>query len=171
LGVTAHAGETTTAGFKSVEDTLFLNPHRIGHGVCLGHDINHPVSRRIKEEGVFLEVCPASNIGTGFSKGYDDHPIDKLHRAGFKVTINTDNRLMSNVTLTDEMHRVHEAHNWALIDFFHVTMNAIEGAFASIEEKNWLRSHVCAHYQLDHNGGANSSIATERDNVSLDKEL
>ena len=91
-------------------------------------------------------MCPASNIGTGIVKTYEEHPIDRMHKAGFMVTLNTDNRLMSRVTLTDEMYNVMQAHKWTGKDFYSITLNAVHGAFLAEDEKTALRIRIDEHY-------------------------
>ena len=105
LGVpcTAHAGEAR--GAASVTETLDrLRPSRIGHGV---RSVEDPaVVARLVREGVHLEVCPSSNVQTDVVDTYRDHPIEALRSAGVPLSVSTDARTITDVTLTTEYGRL-----------------------------------------------------------------
>ncbi|MDG2234135.1 MAG: adenosine deaminase, partial [Ilumatobacter sp.] len=82
-----------------------------------------------------LEVCPTSNVNTGVAPTIAEHPIGMLRRLQFRVTVNTDNRLMSNTTMTNEMLELHKAFGWGLDDFQWLTVNAMKSAFAPFPER------------------------------------
>jgi len=99
LGLTIHAGEA--AGPESIEQAVFdCGADRIGHGCRLIDDL--VLLERLRRHNVTLECCPSSNVHTGAVASLDVHPLRQLAQAGVRVTINTDNRLMSNTTLTQE---------------------------------------------------------------------
>ena len=125
LGLTIHAGEAD--GVESIRAALDCGADRIGHGVRIIDDLTEtpdgvvlgPVAREIQLRGVSLEVCPTSNVHTRAAgvQTFAEHPIDRLARAGFAVTINTDNRLMSDVTVLDEYTSMAEVFGWGAGEF------------------------------------------------------
>jgi adenosine deaminase len=88
------------------------------------------VAQRVLEEGVPLEVAPSSNVQTGAYPTLAAHPVERLHRAGFTVTLNTDNRLMSGVSLSSEFTDVVAAFGWGWDDVQTVTERALRAGFA-----------------------------------------
>jgi adenosine deaminase len=104
LALTVHAGEADAAG--RVVEALRLGASRIGHGIRLADALHDPQQRGLVDEvierGVHLEVCPTSNVHTGATASIGTHPITALWRAGVSLGVNTDNRLMSRITLGGE---------------------------------------------------------------------
>ena len=104
LALTLHAGEAD--GPERVVEAARLGARRIGHGVALAQALADPARRwmvdEIKERGVHLEVCPTSNVHTGAARSVAEHPIRALWDAGVSLSFNTDNRLMSRISQTDE---------------------------------------------------------------------
>ncbi len=104
LALTIHAGESW--GPDSIRQALFYaSTHRIGHGITLVQDpvlMQYVVNHRIA-----LEICPTSNVQTRVVSGFEDHPIRRLADAGVAVTVNTDNRLFSRTSVTEELWRTH----------------------------------------------------------------
>jgi adenosine deaminase len=100
----------------------------------------------VRDRGIALEICPSSNLQTGaiagFGEGIESHPVDMLYQLGFNVTINTDNRLMSGVTLTDEFELLVETFDYDLDDILELTLNAAEAAFLPLEEKEALVEYI-----------------------------
>ena len=104
LNITIHAGESF--GPASIRQALFkCGAHRIGHGVTLGQDPD--LLRYFVDRQIPLEVCPTSNVQTHVVASYEAHPVAEYVRAGVPVTINTDNRLFSHTTMTDELFLAH----------------------------------------------------------------
>lgn len=100
LGITVHAGEDD--GPQSVKSAIrCLGAKRIGHGVRIIQDPE--VVKLAADNGVVLEVCPTSNVLTHAVSSLEEHPIRQLYDAGVKVTVNTDDPVVCNVTLTDEI--------------------------------------------------------------------
>jgi adenosine deaminase len=132
LHVTLHAGEAV--GPASVADALDQGAERLGHGVRVVEDLAAdgspgPVARRVLAGDVCLEVCPTSNVHTGLCEDVSSHPFDRLRRAGFRVTVSTDNRLMSGVTATSELVAVSEAFGYGLDEVEALTLTAADAAF------------------------------------------
>ncbi|MDQ1623311.1 MAG: adenosine deaminase [Actinomycetota bacterium] len=104
----------------------------------------------VRDRGIALEICPSSNLQTGaiagFGEGIGSHPLDMLYQLGFNVTINTDNRLMSGVTLTDEFELLVETFDYDLDDLLELTLNAAEAAFLPLEEKEALVEYINEAY-------------------------
>jgi len=143
---TIHAGEA--AGTDSIRAALDgARAERLGHGVRIADEVPvdgplGPVAQRVLDQGVPLEVAPSSNVQTGAYASLAAHPVDRLHRAGFAVTLNTDNRLMSGVSLTSEFTGVVATHGWGWDDVQTVTERALAAAFVDAAERARLLADV-----------------------------
>lgn len=143
ISKTAHAGEA--AGPESVWDTIKkLKPTRIGHGVRSYEDPE--LINFIKTEKIHLEVCPTSNIQTNVYDTHSDHTIDKLYEEGISVSINTDGRTTSNVSLADEYRKLHHTFGWNQEHFLQCNLNALDAAFIPEKEKEKLKPILKAGY-------------------------
>ncbi len=104
----------------------------------------------VRDRGIALEICPSSNLQTGAIAGFGgsiaDHPLDLLYQTGFRVTINTDNRLMSGVTLTDEFELLVDVFDYDLDDLLALSLNAAEAAFLPLEDREALADHLIEAY-------------------------
>ena len=129
---TIHAGEASDA--MSVLSAISFKPQRIGHGVRSVE--NEEILKLIKNKNIPLEICPTSNIQTNIYKKYQYHPLKKLYDFGIKITINTDNRTVSNINLSKEYKKIIKYFNFKLEDFQKITVNAINSAFISAIEKD-----------------------------------
>jgi len=89
----------------------------------------------VRDTRVPLEMCPSSNVHVGAVSSIAEHPIGLLARLRFRVTVNTDNRLMSDTTLSEEFLRLHEAFGWDLADVRWATINAMKSAFLPFDER------------------------------------
>ena len=89
----------------------------------------------MRDKRIPLEMCPASNVQTGAATSIAEHPIGLLTRLRFRVTVNTDNRLMSRTSMTDEMWALVEAFGYALDDLRWFTINAMKSAFLPFDER------------------------------------
>jgi adenosine deaminase len=147
--ITIHAGEGF--GLPSIWEAVQLcGANRLGHGVRVIDDIT--ITERGAELGdlagyirnvrVPLEMCPSSNVQTGAAASIADHPIRTLAELGFRVTVNTDNRLMSNTTLTREFVLLAEAFDYSLTDMRWLTLNAMKSAFHAHPERLRLIEQV-----------------------------
>jgi adenosine deaminase len=139
---TIHAGEAY--GLPSIWEAIQLcGAERLGHGVRIIDDIdlNHTPARLgrlaayVRDQRIPLEMCPSSNIQTGAAANFADHPIGDLARLRFRVTVNTDNRLMSATSMTREMTELVNAFNWTFLDLQRVTINALKSSFIPFEER------------------------------------
>ena len=89
----------------------------------------------VRDRRVPLEVCPTCNVQTGAAASIEEHPIDLLRRLRYRVTVNTDNRLMSRVTLTSEFQVVANTFGVGLDEMEWLTTNAMKSAFAPFDER------------------------------------
>jgi adenosine deaminase len=148
LHVTIHAGEAY--GLASIREAVEVcRAERLGHGVRIVEDLSDgdpPVlgetARRVRDGRIALEVCPSSNVHTGAVASLRSHPIDRLLRAGFVVTVNTDNRLMSDTWATRELERCVETFGWGLDEVTTVLHNGVEAAFCDESLRRRLRDAV-----------------------------
>ncbi len=139
---TIHAGEAY--GLPSIWEAIQIcGAERLGHGVRIIDDINFsgsqpklgPLASYVRDRRIPLELCPTSNLQTGAAKTYSEHPIGKLAKLRFRVTLNTDNRLMSNTTMTHEMSQCVKSFDWKFADLQRVTVNALKSSFIPFEER------------------------------------
>lgn len=128
---TIHAGEAD--GKNSILKAISFNTKRLGHGIRCIEDMD--IVKLIKDKDITLEVCPTSNIQTNIYQDYQSHPIKKLYDLGVLVTINTDNRTVSNITLTEEYQKLNKTFGFNVSDFKRMNINAIKAAFLSEIEK------------------------------------
>ena len=142
---TAHAGESR--GADNVWETLQqLAPSRLGHGV---RRIEDPaLLHHLRKEQIHLEVCPSCNVQTNVFKTYADHPIDRLYRAGISVGVNTDDRTLVNITLSQEYKKLHETFGWEPVDFFNCNSNALKAAFIPDVVRNKLLARLADGYNI-----------------------
>jgi adenosine deaminase len=141
--ITIHAGESF--GLPSIWEALqFAGAERLGHGVRIVDDITvrddgsielGRLAAFVRDRRVPLEMCPTSNVHTGAAASVAEHPIDLLRRLRFRVTVNTDNRLMSNVTLSSEFAELDKAFAIGLGEMEWLTINAMKSAFAPFDER------------------------------------
>ena len=140
---TIHAGEAY--GPRSIWKALqWCGAERLGHGVRIIDDITvHPdgdmelgrLAHSIRDRRIPLEVCPSSNLHTGVVDDLADHPIRLFKELKFRVTLNTDNRLMSNISMTGEMENMVNVFGWDLRDMQWLTVNAMKSAFLPFDER------------------------------------
>ena len=135
--ITIHAGEAF--GLPSIWEALQIcGAERLGHGVRIVDDITIDPDGRVhlgslasfvRDRRVPLEMCPTSNLHTGVCDTIEDHPIGLLKQLRFRVTVNTDNRLMSDISLSKEFANLHAAFGWGWDDFEWLTINAMKSSF------------------------------------------
>ena len=140
---TIHAGEAF--GLPSIwEAVQYCGTERLGHGVRIVDDIQISpqgsvrlgrLAAYIRDRRIPLEMCPTSNVQTGAAPSIAQHPIRLLRQLQFRVTVNTDNRLMSQVTLSSEFHRLAEEFGYGWSDIEWLTVNAMKSAFAGFDER------------------------------------
>lgn len=140
---TAHAGEA--CGAESVRETLRrLQPTRIGHGVRSIEDA--ALLEVLRRERIHLEVCPASNIQTNMYETYADHPINSLYNAGISISVNTDTRAITPITLTREYDALRDVFGWGAEHFLRCNLAALAAAFIDEERKPALAERLRAAY-------------------------
>ncbi len=146
---TIHAGEAF--GLPSIWQAIqWCGADRLGHGVRIIDDITVEggdvrlgrLAQYVRDKRIPLELCPHSNIQTGAADSIADHPIGLLARLRFRVTVNTDNRLMSDTSMTREMTSLVDAFGWDLDDLRWVTVNAMKSAFVHFEQRLQLIDEV-----------------------------
>ena len=160
--VTVHAGEAD--GLESIRGALLDGRAlRLGHGVRLAEDITVDssddensyvelgrLSQWVKDREIALELSPSSNLQTGAIEQWGDdlvdHPFDLLYQLGFRVTVNTDNRLMSRTTLSRELSLLAEAFDYDLTDLEVFQLNAAGASFLPFEDREALADRISAGF-------------------------
>jgi adenosine deaminase len=135
---TAHAGEAL--GPESVWETLrLLDPQRIGHGT---RSIEDPkLVEHLRLNRIHLELCPTANVQIIPSiASIEEHPIDRLYRAGVSLNINSDSRMLTPTTLMKEYEILHRIFNWTKQDFQRTNLMGLEAAFVNEDVKQQLRN-------------------------------
>ncbi len=140
---TIHAGEAF--GLPSIWEALqWCGADRLGHGVRIIDDITVDpdgtprlgrLAEYVRDRRVPLELCPSSNVQTGAVESIGAHPIGLLRKLKFRVTVNTDNRLMSGTSMSNEMRLLHEAFGYGWADLQWLTVNAMKSAFVNFDER------------------------------------
>lgn len=141
INCTAHAGEAY--GPDSIAQAIHkCGAHRIGHGTRLienGDLLNYMNDHRIP-----LEVCPSSNMQTKAATSWEAHPVDFFVDYGLRVTINTDNRLVTDTTVSKELHLCHIHYGWSLDQIKEILVAGFKSAFISYREKADLLKEITA---------------------------
>lgn len=137
--VTIHAGETGY-GSNVLDAVELLGAERIGHGIFItnckeAYDI-------VKEKGITLETCPTSNVQTKAVKSFEGHPFYDFYKNGINVTINTDNRTVSNIDMTNECKIAFDKFNIKKDEYKDIYLKTVEATFTCEETKKWLRSLI-----------------------------
>ena len=137
FNITIHAGEGF--GKESIWQAIqYCGAHRIGHGTRLIDDIAVASGKAVKmgdlaqyvlDKRIPLEICLISNVHTGAAKSLPEHPFKLLYEEKFRVTLNTDNRLMSDTSMTKEFEAARDTFDLKLEDFEKITVNAMKSAF------------------------------------------
>jgi len=143
FNITVHAGEGF--GKESIWQAIqYCGAHRIGHGTRLIDDIAVADGKAVKlgdlaqyvlDKRIPLEICLLSNVHTGAAATLDQHPFKILYEEKFRVTLNTDNRLMSDTTMTREFEAAAETFGLGLDDFEKITINAMKSAFLPYDQR------------------------------------
>lgn len=138
LGITLHAGEADEG--SRVLEAAALGATRIGHGV---HIMNAPDAAQqrawideARQLGLHFEVCPTSNVHTGIAPSVAAHPVRAMVEAGLSVSVSTDNRLMSGVTLSGELSVVHAQNGVSLARIEHMMRDAARASFLPSTARN-----------------------------------
>src|ERR1700693_2840744 len=143
FNITIHAGEGF--GKESIWQAIqYCGAHRIGHGTRLIDDIAVADGKAVKlgdlaqyvlDKRIPLEICLLSNVHTGAARSLSEHPFKILYQEKFRVTLNTDNRLMSDTTMTQEFEAAQDTLGLSLEDFEIITINAMKSAFLPYDQR------------------------------------
>ena len=145
LNLTCHAGESW--GPDSIKQAIFYcGAHRIGHGITLQQDPK--LMQYVIDHQIPLEMCPTSNVQTHVVPSFEAHPIGTYVRSGIPVTVNTDNRLFSRTTVTDELWRVHEHCGLDAACLREIVLNGFRYAFLHWDEKQDLLRRITDAFPL-----------------------
>ncbi|GAA3753552.1 adenosine deaminase [Spinactinospora alkalitolerans] len=166
FNLTLHAGEGF--GLSSIWEAIqWCGADRLGQGVRIIDDIAvedgggaklGQLAAYVRDKRIPLELCPSSNLHTGAVRSLAEHPIDVLRRLRFRVTVNTDNRLISRTSMTGEFAALAEEFGYTLDDLRWFTVNAMKSAFIGHDERLDLINRVVkpgyAAERADHTGAA-----------------
>jgi adenosine deaminase len=143
FNITVHAGEGF--GKESIWQAIqYCGAHRIGHGTRLIDDIAVANGKAVKlgdlaqyvlDKRIPLEICLLSNVHTGAARSLSEHPFKIFYQEKFRVTLNTDNRLMSDTTMTKEFEAAGDTFGLVLEDFEKITINAMKSAFLPYDQR------------------------------------
>lgn len=132
INVTIHAGEAY--GPESIHQAIHdCGAHRIGHGCRLREDGD--LLHYVNDHRISLECCPSSNVQTGAVKDLASHPLKLYHDLGLRVTVNTDNRLVTDTTVSKELWLCHSQMGMSVSEIKHIIMNGFKGAFLPFHQK------------------------------------
>jgi len=158
-----HAGEAD--GLDSIRGALLDGRAlRLGHGVRLAEDIRvvrnrgdqttvelGPIAAWVRDREIALELSPQSNLQTGAISAWgtdlDDHPFDLLYQLGYRVTVNTDNRLMSGTSLSRELALLTQAFDYSLSDLQAFQLNAAAASFLPLEDRDDLADRIVRGFE------------------------
>ncbi|ROS61782.1 adenosine deaminase [Frigoribacterium sp. PhB160] len=161
--VTVHAGEAD--GLDSIRGALIDGRAlRLGHGVRIAEDIRvveskgeqttvelGPIAAWVRDREIALELSPQSNLQTGaiaaWGRDLDDHPFDLLYQLGYRVTVNTDNRLMSDTSISKELALLTQAFDYDLGDLQAFQLNAAAASFLPLEDRDDLADRITAGFE------------------------
>ncbi|EHJ52703.1 adenosine deaminase [Streptococcus macacae] len=141
--MTFHAGECGCPHY--IAQSLALGIKRLGHITAICHQPD--LLAELVQQGVTAELCLTSNLQTKAAASIADFPYRELYELGAKITINTDNRTVSDTSLTKEYHHFQELFATTVSDFYQFNQNALEAAFASEYEKKELLTQLAKSYE------------------------
>jgi adenosine deaminase len=137
LGLTVHAGELADS-CALVRRALELSPQRIAHGATVATD--PALMDELVTRGITLDLCPTSNVQAGTVSSIAAHPLALLLRRGVRVTINTDDTTISDVTLSEELHSCHVELGLTFSEIWRCNLNAVEAAFVDADTRAALHA-------------------------------
>ncbi len=156
--ITIHAGEAF--GLPSIWEALqFCGAERLGHGVRIVDDITTDgqgeaklgrLAAYVRDRRVPLEMCPTSNVHSGAARSIAEHPIGVLSDLRFRVTVNTDNRLMSNITMSEEFAKLVDAFDWGWEEIRWATINGMKSAFSPFDQRLHIINEIIKPWYADH---------------------
>jgi adenosine deaminase len=168
INCTIHAGEAY--GPESIKQAIHVcGAHRIGHGCRLREDGD--LLHYVNDHRIALECCPSSNVQTGAVKDLASHPLRLYHDLGLRVTVNTDNRLITDTTVSKELFLAHKHMGFTLSDLKQVVLNGFKSAFLPFHERRAMLRAVAAELapqESDANGqrGETRSVAPPAGDVA-----
>ena len=151
LRITVHASEPPD--LELIADALAHGAERIGHGVRLARDVGHdldgqavlgPLAQYVLDREIPLELAPTCNVQIGAVPSIGEHPVGEFLRLGFRATVNTDNRLMSDVAVSSELFAVADAFGFGWPELGRLATNAMSASFAPHRLKQRLIDDVLA---------------------------
>jgi adenosine deaminase len=146
INATIHAGEAY--GPSSIHQAIHqCGANRIGHGTRLKEDKS--LMQFVNDHRIPLEVCLTSNLQTGSVRSLKYHPFKFYYDQGIRVTLNTDNRLMSDTTLTKEFMLAHDLFEFGLHDFREITITAMKSAFLPYQERKKMIKSIAEEFEED----------------------
>ena len=149
INITIHASEPP--GLELIAGAIDMGAHRVGHGVRLIEGCKRnadgslelgPLATTIRDHRIPLELCPSCNVQIGAVPTLVDHPVGPFLRAGIQATVNTDNRLMSGVSLSSEVAAVAAAFELSVDEVKQLQHNAVDATFAPAESRARLHSAI-----------------------------
>jgi adenosine deaminase len=151
ISVTIHAGEAY--GPASIHQALHdCGAHRIGHGCRLREDGD--LLHYVNDHRIALECCPSSNVQTGAVRDLASHPLKLYYDLGLRVTVNTDNRLITDTTVARELHLCHTRMGLDLADIKHIVLNGFKASFLPFHEKQELMRSAARELERFHADGS-----------------
>ena len=135
---TIHAGEN--GNHKEIDLAIEIGTKRIGHGIHAYE--NDDTIKLLKEKNILLEICPTSNVQTNSVDKYENHPISKFYEDNLNICINTDNKTVSNISITEEYIKLHNTFNFSIDDFKKMNINAVKSSFLNEDEKKQLINKI-----------------------------
>lgn len=145
INVTIHAGEAY--GPESIAQAVHsCGAHRIGHGCRLRE--NGDLLNYINDHRIPLECCPSSNVQTGAIRNLQSHPLKLYHNLGLRVTINTDNRLVTDTTVSKELHLAHTEMGLSLSDIKQIILSGFKSTFLPFHVKQQYLRRVSKELEL-----------------------
>jgi adenosine deaminase len=145
LNLTIHAGEAW--GPDSIRQAIFYcGAHRIGHGISLRKDPE--LMQYFADHRIPLEICPSSNVHTQAVPSLEAHPIETYLRSNIPVTVNTDNRLFSRTSVTEELWRVYQHCNLKPQEMREIALNGFHYAFLPYQQKQSLLRTVTENFPM-----------------------
>jgi len=143
INITIHAGEAF--GAPSIHQALhYCRAHRIGHGTHLNEDLD--LMNWVNDRRIPVEICLASNLQTKAIPDYQSHPIRRFMEEGVRVTLNTDNRLVSGTTVTNEYRLAVENYDLSEDEVLGLVMNGFKSAFLPLRDKVQMIDQVLAEF-------------------------
>jgi adenosine deaminase len=151
INCTIHAGEAY--GPESVKQAIHVcGAHRIGHGCRLREDGD--LLHYVNDHRITLECCPSSNVQTGAVKDLASHPLKLYYDLGLRVTVNTDNRLITDTTVSKELFLAHRQMGLTLGDLKQVVLNGFKSAFLPFHERRAMLRAIAGELNAFEAAGA-----------------